>query len=236
MDRRETLKSIALGSLVSGLALESCVSNPNEITKKVWDYQYGRTPKEKEIDSENLSNSFFTPDEDKTLRALANLILPPNEKGSIEKAKVPEFIEFMVNDYPDFQIPIRGGLMSLNNHCNANYGKVFINCSAENQKEVLDGMAYPLPDLPNDKQPQPVQFFSLVKNLVMTGYFTSKVGIEELGYKGNTPNVWDGVPADVLKQYEKEGVGYDKEWLDKCIDQNTRDEIAQWDADGNLIA
>ena len=236
MDRRETLKSIALGSLVGGLALQSCVSNPNELTKKVWEYQYGRTPEEKEGDSKNLNNPFFAPEEDITLRVLANLILPPNEKGSIEKAKVPEFIAFMVNDYPDFQIPIRGGLMSLNNHCNTHYGKIFTDCTVEEQKEVLDGMAYPVPDLPNEEQSQPVQFFSLVKNLVMTGYFTSKVGIEELGYKGNRPNVWDGVPGDVLKQYEKEGVGYSKEWLDKCIDQSTRDEIAQWDDDGNLIA
>ena len=49
----------------------------------------------------------------------------------------------------------------------------------------------------------------------MTGYFTSEVGIKELGYKGNSPNIWDGVPQDVLDQY---GLSYDKEWIDKCME------------------
>ena len=60
----------------------------------------------------------------------------------------------------------------------------------------------------------------------------AEVGIKELGYKGNFPNVWDGVPQDVLDQY---GLEYDKEWLDKFVDQSKRNIIAEWDDDGNLI-
>ena len=67
----------------------------------------------------------------------------------------------------------------------------------------------------------------------MTGYFTSEVGIKELGYKGNSPNVWDGVPQDVLDQ---SGLEYDKNWLDKFIDQSKRNDIAVWDDEGNLIS
>jgi len=77
-----------------------------------------------------------------------------------------------------------------------------------------------------------VNFFSLVRNLTMTGFYTSKIGIEEIGYKGNQPNVWDGVPQDVLDQH---GVAYDEEWLAKCVDQSQRGVIAEWDEDGNLI-
>jgi hypothetical protein len=66
----------------------------------------------------------------------------------------------------------------------------------------------------------------------LTGYFTSEIGIKELGYKGNIPNVWDGVPPEILKDYS---VSYDKEWIDKCVDQSKRNEIAEWDEDGNLI-
>ncbi|MEE2605204.1 MAG: gluconate 2-dehydrogenase subunit 3 family protein, partial [Bacteroidota bacterium] len=79
---------------------------------------------------------------------------------------------------------------------------------------------------------EPVQWFNLVRNLTMTGYFTSEVGIKELGYKGNMPNVWDGVPQDVLDQY---GLKYDEDWLEKCIDQSTRMTIAEWDDEGNLL-
>ena len=53
------------------------------------------------------------------------------------------------------------------------------------------------------------------------GYFTSEVGIKELGYKGNSPNIWDGVPQDVLDQY---GLEYDKDWLDKFVDQSKRND------------
>ena len=66
----------------------------------------------------------------------------------------------------------------------------------------------------------------------MTGYFTSEVGINELGYKGNIPNIWDGVPQDVLDQY---GLEYDKDWLGKFVDQSKRNIIAEWDDEGNLL-
>ena len=66
----------------------------------------------------------------------------------------------------------------------------------------------------------------------------SKFGFDDfvicLGYKGNTPNVWDGIPNDVLEQY-KGIVSYDKEWIDKCVDQSKRGEIAEWDEEGNLL-
>jgi hypothetical protein len=96
----------------------------------------------------------------------------------------------------------------------------------------LDEIAYYDPNKNIDDYPQPVKWFNLVRNLTMTGYFTSEVGIKELGYKGNSPNIWDGVPQDVLDQYNLE---YDKNWLDKFIDQSKRNDIAQWDEKGNLI-
>ena len=67
----------------------------------------------------------------------------------------------------------------------------------------------------------------------MTGYFTSAIGIKELGYLGNTPNVWDGVPQDVLDEH---GLAYDSDWLAKCVDQDKRNDVALWDEQGNLIS
>jgi hypothetical protein len=151
--------------------------------------------------------------------------LPPNENGSIEDAGVVDFIEFMTKDVPEFQVKIRGGLMWLNGHCNSKYNTIFVNCTEDQQKAVLDGIAYPDPEA--IEQVQEVQFFSLMLNLVMTGYFTSEIGIKELDYKGNTPNNW------VLDEH---GLSYDPEWLAKCVDHETRGDIAQWDDNGNLIA
>ena len=57
--------------------------------------------------------------------------------------------------------------------------------------------------------------------------------MKELGYKGNSPNVWDGVPQEVLDDH---GLSYDEEWLSKFVDQSKRLDIAKWDDDGNLIS
>jgi hypothetical protein len=233
MDRRESLKSMILGSMAVGLTLESCVTetSPEVIEDKIWKYTYGRTHKEAAFDEKLMSEQFFEANELDTIKTLANLILPPNENGTIEDANVVEFIEFMTKDVPEFQVKIRGGLMWLNGQCNTKYNTVFINCTEDQQKAVLDAIAYPNPDAV--EQVQEVQFFSLMRNLVLTGYFTSEVGIKELDYKGNTPNDWDGVPQDVLDEH---GLSYDPEWLAKCVDIKTRGEIAQWDEDGKLIS
>jgi len=234
MDRRESIKSLVLGSLVGGLALESCVSDSKEeLTAKVWEHQYGRTPEEKAVDQKLLGEQFFTPHEIETITQLGHLILPPNENGSILDAGVPEFIEFMAKDYPGFQEPIRGGIMGLDHEANTRFEKVFTSITEVEQKTILDEIAFPNPELSPSEQPQPIQFFSLIKNLVMTGYFTSAIGIEELGYVGNSPNVWDGVPQDVLDDH---GLAYDPVWIAKCVDQEKRNDVAQWDNEGNLIS
>jgi len=233
MDRRESLKSMILGSMAVGLTLESCVNTtaPEIIEDKIWKYTYGRTPKEAVFDQELMLEQFFEENELQTIKTLANLILPPNEHGNIEQAGVVDFIEFMVKDVPEFQVKIRGGLMWLNNTCNSKFNNSFVKCTEEQQKTVLDSIAFP--DMEADEQVQEIQFFSLMRNLVLTGYFTSEVGIKELDYKGNMPNVWDGVPQEVLDDH---GLSYDAEWLTKCLDPNTTGDIAQWDDEGNLIA
>ena len=64
-----------------------------------------------------------------------------------------------------------------------------------------------------------VAFFSLMRNLTLTGYYTTEMGIKELGYAGNQPNVWDGVPQEVLDEH---GLSYDPEWIARCVDQSKR--------------
>ncbi|MBO0343022.1 gluconate 2-dehydrogenase subunit 3 family protein, partial [Flagellimonas profundi] len=127
---------------------------------------------------------------------------------------------------------IRGGIMWLDHKSNTEFGVEFKTATEEQQKAILDGIAFYDPETPSNERPFEVNFFSLVRNLTMTGFYTSKIGIEEIGYKGNQPNVWDGVPDDVLEQH---GVSYDEEWLAKCVDQSKRGIIAEWDEDGNLL-
>lgn len=237
MDRRKSLKSILLGSVAGGLAIHGCKPGEGEVVNekigKGAEHYFGRTPAELEQIAELNAQQFFNEHEMNTMAVLCDLILPANDKfGSATDAGVPDFIEFMSKDIPELQPTLRGGFMWLDHKCNTEFSTEFKTLEVIKQKQVLDTIAYPGIEIPNEEQPLEIQFFSLMRNLTLTGYYTSKMGIEDLGYKGNTPNVWDGVPEDVLAQH---GVAYEKEWLAKCVDQSKRGVLAEWDDEGNLL-
>ncbi len=235
MDRRKSIKSLVLGSVAGGLVLHGCKLGEEQMEKVVERAEvfYGRTPEEKELDAELQEEQFFNAHEMASLKVLCDLILPGSDSyRSASEAEVPDFIEFMVKDIPEMQVDLRGGLMGLDYESNAQFGMEFISLQQDWQHEILDEIAYYDPDVPEEERPAAINFFSLLRNLTLTGFYTSKMGIDELGYKGNMPNVWDGVPEDVLRQH---GVSYDEEWLAKCVDQSKRNIVAEWDDDGNLI-
>jgi hypothetical protein len=232
MERRESIKAMMLGSFGTGLLLQSCLdTSPQQLQEKIWKYQYGRTPKEAAHDQKLLGQQFFEKNEMKLITRLANLILPPHENGSIEEAEVPGFIEFIAKDIPSLQKPLKTGLKWLEQESKQQFGKAFLDCIETQQKSILDFIAYELEDV--EEQPDGIVFFSLMRDLVVTGYFTSAVGLKDLGYQGNSPNVWNGVPDEVLKDHD---VAYDEAWLAKCIDQNHRNDVAKWDENGNLLS
>ncbi|MEM9647668.1 MAG: gluconate 2-dehydrogenase subunit 3 family protein [Bacteroidota bacterium] len=236
MDRRKSLKSILFGTVAGGLAVHGCSPKSEAVAEEstvLKSYTYGRTPKELKRDQKLMEEVFFNDHEMQTIAVLCNLILPSGDglKGALD-AEVPDFIEFMVKDLPELQTPLRGGLMWLDHTSNTQFNLSFESASDVQQKTILDSIAFPNPDILEANQPLEIQFFSLMRNLTLTGYYTSKIGIEELGYKGNMPNVWDGVPEDVLAQH---GVAYDEEWLAKCVDQSKRAVLAEWDEEGNLL-
>ena len=233
MDRRDTIKSLLVGGMSGGVILTAC--QPAEETKQgdvsPATGEYGRTPKEKKRDEELKGETFFSEHELASIAVLCDLILPATSTaGSATDAGVPEFIEFIAKDMTYHQTPMRGGLMWLDHRANALFGKDFMSCSVTQQKQMLDEIAWP--DTAAPEVAQGVVFFSRMRNLVLTGYYTTRMGIDDLGYQGNTPNVWDGVPDDVLAA---QGLSYDPEWLAKCIDQDKRNETARWDESGNLV-
>ncbi|GAA3563115.1 gluconate 2-dehydrogenase subunit 3 family protein [Snuella lapsa] len=235
MNRRDSLKSILLGSVATGLALNGCTSNvqkPDGLPKAEEGLLYGRTESEKLRDKKLFESVFFSEHELSTIAVLCDIILPKSEAyASATEADTAEFIAFIVKDIREHQTPLRGGVMWLDSFSNKLYNKEFIKCSEEEQFNICDQIAYP-----GKTKPELIQgeaFFTRLRNLTLTGYYTSKIGMEELGYKGNTPNVWDGVPDHILK---KHGFEYEEAWLAKCVDQSKRGDIAQWDDEGNLIS
>jgi gluconate 2-dehydrogenase gamma chain len=202
MKRRDSLKAITLSSLgFAGLnpqisAAES-IMPPDVKPAKI---PGGRQKFEAERDAKLNADKFFTPHELKTVTVLGDIIIPADAKsGSASQAGTPAFIEFMIKDQPQWQTPMRGGLRWLDNVCTKRFGKKFADCLKAQQIEIVDEIAYPGKAKPD--MSQGVAFFNMMRGFVATGFFTSQMGIKDLGYVGNTPNQWEGVPADVLKQY-----------------------------------
>jgi len=210
MNRRESLKAISISTISAGLLLDACKPKPSEEGKAtVVDKAAGadRQAIEAERDKRLNSETFFTPHEMATITVLGDIIIPKDERsGSASDAGVPAFIEFIVKDKPEQQTPMRGGLRWLDMQCLRLYDKSFVDCSAAQQMEMVNEIAYPAKAKPAMKQG--VAFFDRMRGLTATGFFTSKMGIEDLGYVGNRPNKWEGVPEDIIKQYGLENVKF----------------------------
>jgi gluconate 2-dehydrogenase gamma chain len=201
MNRRDLLKTITLSSLgLAGLNPQVYAAEmlaPPDVPLKV---PGGRQKFEAERDAKLKNEKFFTPQELLTVTVLADIIIPADDKsGSASQAGVPAFIEFMMKDQPQWQTPMRGGLAWLDNKCRKMYGKAFAQCSKTQQIELVDMIAYP--GLAKPEMLQGVSFFSLMRNFTASGFYSSKMGIADIGYQGNKPNQWEGVPEEVLKQY-----------------------------------
>lgn len=241
MNRREYLKTLMLATIGSNLVVStgcSTIHDPNNASSRInWtklpsEYYYGRTDVEKAHDINLLSQTFFSNHELVTLATLCDIILPEeNLSGGALDAGVPDFIEFISKEREYLKIPLRGGIMWLDSYAIEQHGADFLNINESSRLNICDEIAYPENQVTH-MQPG-IHFFSLVRDLTMTGYYTTELGFKELGYQGNSPNIWDGVPERVLQRHGKQ---YDSNWLSKCIDQSTREVPAEWDDDMNLIS
>ena len=221
MNRRKSIKALFVGTVSTGILVEACEApdKKSEITAapKVGTNVADRMQEEIVFNKELSEGKFFTAHELATVAVLSDIIVPRDEiSGSATDAKVPEFIDFMMLDRPENQTPIRGGLRWLDLECLKQYEKTFVDCSVEQQIKTVDAIAYPKKVKPGYEQG--AHFFTLMRNFVLSGFYTSKMGLEDVGYMGNKPNQWNGVPDEVLKQYNieyserelKESISYEK--------------------------
>lgn len=201
---------MTLGTLGAGVILQSCdKEKAADVSGGEKEFTIDRYKEELANDKKLLSEVFFDPHEMRTISVLSDIIIPADEhSGSATDAGVPAFIEFIAKDMPQHQVPLRGGLRWLDLQCMRRFNNAFVFCSQEHQLQVVDDIAFP--ELAKPEMQQGVAFFNLMRNLTATGFFTSKIGVADLGYKGNQPNQWDGVPAEVLQQY---GLKYDDRTL-----------------------
>ena len=215
MKRRESLKLIVTGAVAVPAVVAGC--GPDEkkaVAAADPTFNLDRNPAEIENEKRILAmDKFFTEHEFATIVVLADIIIPKDDvSGSASDAKVGDFIEFIVKDMPEHQTPMRGGLRWLDLQCLHKYEKTFKDCSSQQQIEMVDQIAYPKKAKPEMKQG--VTFFNLMRNLTVTGFYTTKIGYDDVGFVGNRPNQWNGVPPDVLKQYN---MAYTEKELKECI-------------------
>jgi gluconate 2-dehydrogenase gamma chain len=132
---------------------------------------------------------------------LADLVIPKDERsGSATDVGVPEFMDFIMHDQPPRQTAMRGGLAWLDIECDRRYDKMFIGCAAAERTAVLDDIAWP--QKTTSAKPElsaGVAFFSSFRDLTATGFWTTKVGMADLQYMGNTYVAeWKGCPPEAL--------------------------------------
>ena len=213
MNRRDSLKALTIGTLSAEVLLKACKTKDQDVQASKDTGEPDRPKEELDRNDKLNAEKFFTPHEMATITVLGDIIIPKDDKsGSASDAKVPEFIEFIVKDIPDHQIPMRGGLRWLDLQMLNRYNNPFTDCTAEQQLQMVTEIAYPAKAKP--EMQQGVAFFNRMRSLTATGFFTSKMGLDDIGYVGNRPNQWNGVPDDVLKQY---GLAYTEKELAESV-------------------
>ncbi len=192
LTRRESLKLIALAPLAAGFT---------------WDASDTRRARDRVDRTAAFEPQFFTEDEYETVRLLVDLILPADDRsGSATDAGVPEFMDFMMIDRPSMQTAMRGGLAWIDAQCFEAAGRTFTASSDEERRALLDQIAYPetaSPDISHG-----VAFFRSFRDLTASGFWSSRIGVDDLQYMGNVfvPE-WTGCPPEALSRL---GVSYDE--------------------------
>lgn len=234
MNRRENLKLLFTGSVGTGLLLTGCSPEQQALPPKdllSGGTIGGRTAEEKQRDQELLSDTFFTDEERKKLTTLVDVILPKDDESpAASEVGVVDFMEFMMKDQPDNQTPMRGGLMWLDFEAEEKFAKTFNELSESEVLTIVDEVAWP--DKAKPEYEGAVRWFNMLRNLTCSGYFSTEPGWKYIGYVGNTPNAWDGIPQQVM---DKHGFKLEEKYIPLYLKPEDRGTIVQWDDDANII-
>ena len=189
ISRRDVLKTLAM-SAAGGSVLQVIPLEAAEMAHQMVHKQKAAAPAGK------YAPKYFTPKQYETLTSLCDTIIPKDEKsGGAVEAGAPEFIDLLTSENEEFQGRLGGGLMWLDSYCIDHYGQAYMECTSEQRKEVVDLIAYRKNAKATPELHQGVAFFAFLRNMTCDGFYTSKIGIEDLQYIGNaTRSEWPGCP------------------------------------------
>lgn len=180
LSRRDILRNIAVGA-AGGSVLQMIPAQAAELAHDLIQKEKASSPAGK------YKPKYFSPHQYQTLLVLCDTIIPKDEtSGGAVEAGAPEFIDLLTSENEEYQGIFGGGLMWLDNFCIDRYEHVFLECTVAQQKETLDLIAYRKNAKTSPELSQGVAFFSKLRNMTCDGFYTSKIGIEDLKYIGNT--------------------------------------------------
>ncbi|HEX6751121.1 MAG TPA: gluconate 2-dehydrogenase subunit 3 family protein [Longimicrobium sp.] len=201
MSRREALAALALIPAVAALRPLPQALDPAALERAA------QAAREALAAAAPYAPKFFTAHEWETVRLLADLVIPRDERsGSATDAGVPEFMDFIMDAYPDQRTGMRGGLAWLDSESVRRFGTRFVAAGDAQRRAILDDVAWPARARP--EMSQGAAFFSRFRDLTASGFWSSRMGVDDLGFIGNTAIAeWHGCPPEALR---KLGVRYEE--------------------------
>jgi gluconate 2-dehydrogenase gamma chain len=180
VSRRDILKTLAVGA-AGGSVLQM-------IPLEAAEYVHQAVQKEKAASAAGkYAPKYFSAHQYETLKSLCDTIIPKDDhSGGAVEAGAPEFIDLLTSENEDYQLKLGGGLMWLDSFCADRYEKPYLDCTPEQRTEVLDLIAYRKNAKLNPGLDQGVAFFAFLRQMTASGFYTSKIGIADLQYIGNT--------------------------------------------------
>ena len=189
LNRREALGRLALASMAGAITF-----TPGDLAHAV------RSVRE-ESQAAQYKPKFFTPHEWATVGILADLIIPRDARsGSATDAGVPQYMDFLMTDGTEQRrIAMRGGLAWLDREARMRFNRDFRRLTSAQRKQILDDIAWPKRAKPEHSHG--VAFFNSFRDLTASGFWSSKMGVADLGYQGNIfVAEWKGCPPNVLEK------------------------------------
>jgi gluconate 2-dehydrogenase gamma chain len=179
VSRRDILKTLAVGA-VGGSVLQAIPAKAAEYAHHLIHSEKASSP------TGNYTPKYFPPHQYEMLTTLCDTIIPKDEKsGGAVEAGAPEFIDLLTSENEKYQLILGGGLMWLDNFCSDRFANLFLDCTAEQRNQVLDLIAFRKNAKEDPSLSQGVAFFAFLRKMTCDGFYTSKIGIEDLQYIGN---------------------------------------------------
>jgi gluconate 2-dehydrogenase gamma chain len=184
---------------------------------QVMDHAHMSTATAQSVEAKPFVRKTFLDDHQwKTVHVLCDLIIPADERsGSASQAGVPEFIDDWLHFRKEqdgngnFAAQILGGLFWIDRESISTFSKTFVDASVDQQKQLLDRVAWKDRAKPEDHAW--VTFFNKFRDLTVSGFFSSKMGIADLPYMGNRavahlqgcdPKVWAVIEERIKTGYK----------------------------------